>query len=624
MTGFLAGLDDERDALRDRLDALAATWEEVRRATGEPAGPGGLVADDLARLRHDLDQRRFTIGMFGLVKRGKSTLLNALLGTELSPTHVTPETAVPIYVDHGDTTGATVHLASGEQLSVPAGEVAQWTSQRHNAGNHRGVTHVQWSLPSPLLGRGVRFVDTPGLDDAQADELYTRRTIQELEAADAGVLVFMSPPTVGATEMRFLAEVAATDLRRTVLVANLYPQHFHDPEAREDVGAYVRRHVAAVTGQDDVRIHTVCAEEAWQARRFGDEEAFARAGAADLLAAIEDTVAANTGRRVLDRVEAALERTTRMAAAATRLRLQALRAGDDEEQRARVAVDHQALLDDVDDLLERRLLEATGTQAALHARVHQVVLRARTDLQEAPTAAAMDDVLTHARRELEVVTEDAYRILQARLLTAHAEVEARLDDGMAATLHALGGGATGVRAGRRPDHAQGHATPRLAPGAVQGAAVGGLVAGGAGLALVGAALGPVGLVAGAVAGWRLGGVVRRGRELRPLREELDEQLSVVAGEILHGLDHRVDDLVAAVRETSRARRAGFAVDLTATLETQQRCPAGSAARSAAVEALTVLGARLRHDPTVRRPVDLAEHDDAPTLVVSVGEGAVSR
>ena len=613
MTTFLAGLDDDRDRLLDRVDQLAGTWAQVRAATGEPLDAPGLVTDDLARLRADLTRQHVTIGLFGLIKRGKSTLLNALLGRELSPTHVTPETAVPVVVEHGDAVSATVHLVSGERREVPPGEVVEWTSQRHNAANHRGVTHVRWTLPSDLLRPGIRLVDTPGLDDACADDVYTRRTVQELQTADVGILVFMAPPTVGATEMAFLADVAAADLRRTILVANMWPQHYHDPTAREEVLAYVRRHVVAATGEPEVRLHAVCAEDAWQARRFGDEEAFDAAGGRALLAAVEDVVTATTGRRLVERVEAALDRTTQVALAAVDLRRQALQR--DDEDRSEVRHRHHAAMDDADALLDRRLAEAAGVQASVHALVHQAVMRGRAAIRTAGSPAELEDVQARATRELQVVAEDAYRLVHRRVMSAHEDVTRLLDDGIAATLHELGASVPG-RTRDGSSAAADAAAPRRDHAPVQGAAVGGLLAGGVGVALVGAALGPVGLVAGALAGWRLGGVVRHGRELRPVREELDRRLGEVAEAVVADLDHRIADLVAAVRETARARRAGFDADLAATLATQQRCPAGSDERTMAVEELTRLAARLRHDPTARRrTIELDHAPSAPHLAV---------
>ena len=62
--------------------------------------------------------------------------------------------------------------------------------------------------------------------------------MQELDVTDAGIVVFLSPPTVGATEMGFLTEVGRRNLKKTFLVCNMYPQHFHDPETRNSVLDY--------------------------------------------------------------------------------------------------------------------------------------------------------------------------------------------------------------------------------------------------------------------------------------------------------------------------------------------------------------------------------------------------
>ena len=107
-------------------------------------------------------------------------------------------------------------------------------------------------------------------DDAEADETYTTRTMQELDVTDAGIVVFLSPPTVGATEMGFLTEVVSRNIRKTFLVCNMYPQHFHDPETRSSVLEYTGRRIveacerAGMSGE--VRVYPVCALEAWEAR----------------------------------------------------------------------------------------------------------------------------------------------------------------------------------------------------------------------------------------------------------------------------------------------------------------------------------------------------------------------
>ncbi len=609
MTELLTGLADARQRLLERTDQLAAIWNQAQAATGRETPGTGLISADLGQVRADLERRRFTIGLFGLIKRGKSTLLNALLGSELSPTHVTPETAVPVYVDHGDETTATVHFATGETRRIDPATISQWVSQKHDPRNELGVTHARWRLPSPLLRNGVRLVDTPGLDDADADELYTRRTIQELDAADVGILVFLSPPTVSATEVAFLRDVTGAQLRKTLLVANLYPQQYHDPEARSQVVEYVRERVADAVGSDDVRIHPVCAEEAWQARERGDTAAFQDAGGAALLAAVEATIADNTGRRALQRAEDALDKLSQVAGAAIDLQVQALSGALGTDERERLEVHRQQLVDKGDDLLEQRLGGIAGIRAHLDAMINTVFLRTRAAVQEARSVDELDGILRHATREIEVVSEDAFRNVQARLMAIHAESARELDAGVEATLHEPGAVLPGMRGVREDDTAIAEATALLDHTALQGAAVGGLIAGGAGFMLVGSLLGPFGLVAGALVGWRVGGILRTGRELRPLRDELDERLSVVADAVIAELDRRVDDLVAAVRATTTQRRLGFVADLGDVVDVLDRLDSDE--RADALATLQELSTRLRQ---------LGEDPDTSTAKVAAPVG----
>jgi hypothetical protein len=597
MTELLTGLTEARQRLLVRADQLSSIWQHVQSATGSEGAGTGLIAADLDRIRADLEHHTFTVAIFGLIKRGKSTLLNALLGEEVSPTHITPETAVPVYVDHGEHASATVHLARRGTLEVDRDELGQWVSQKHNPRNERGVSHVRWTLPSPLLRNGVRLVDTPGLDDADADDLYTRRTIQELDAADVGIVVFLSPPTVGATEMAFLRDVASAHLRKTLLVANMYPQQFHDPDSRAEVVAYVRDQIVDQTDATDVQVHPVCAEEAWQARCDGDTDTWEAAGGAALLRGLEETVEANTGRRALAQAEAALDRASEVVSAAIELRMEALTGDLDPEDHERLQLQRKQVAARGEDQLERRLSDIVGVRAMLDALINELFMRTRAAIRAAGSVAELERLLARFTRELEVVTEDAFRKLHARLMSIHDENTRDLDAGAAVTLHDVGAQLT-IR--YEPDDAEDPEGdgPEPAPGVsavigrpvVQGAAVGGVLGGGAGVALVGAVLGPVGIVAGALVGWGLGTIVRNNRELRPLREEVDERLGEIADEVLAEFDRRVDDLVAAIRASARHRRLGLEADLTDLLDLLERLPPDSAERTEAIGTLQSIAA----------------------------------
>src|SRR5690606_12626482 len=84
-----------------QTDALVLLDDGVR-------GPD-VVEDCIAQVRGRLQSSSIEVGVFGEVKRGKSTLLNALLGTVVSSMRVTPETAVPVWVENGRGPAEVLH-----------------------------------------------------------------------------------------------------------------------------------------------------------------------------------------------------------------------------------------------------------------------------------------------------------------------------------------------------------------------------------------------------------------------------------------------------------------------------------------------------------------------------------
>ncbi|MGH7690603.1 MAG: dynamin family protein, partial [Gemmatimonadaceae bacterium] len=76
------------------------------------------VQDDAQQLSARLEEGRFHVACIGQFKRGKSTLLDALVGRAVLPTDVVPVTAVPTVVRHGPQWCARVRLADGEWHDV--------------------------------------------------------------------------------------------------------------------------------------------------------------------------------------------------------------------------------------------------------------------------------------------------------------------------------------------------------------------------------------------------------------------------------------------------------------------------------------------------------------------------
>ena len=98
----------------------------------------------------------------GEAKRGKSTLINALLGRAVLPAGVTPLTAVATTVRYGDDPHAEVRFADGHEEKQPLTALPELVTERGNPGNRRHVAAVTVYLDAPVLAGGVELVDTPG------------------------------------------------------------------------------------------------------------------------------------------------------------------------------------------------------------------------------------------------------------------------------------------------------------------------------------------------------------------------------------------------------------------------------------------------------------------------------
>ena len=117
----------------------------------------------IASLAARLEDNNLEVALFGRVSSGKSSLLNALLGTDVLPVGVNPITAVPTRLRNGDSLRAQITFASGRNEEVSIDEFRNLVSETGNPGNQRNVTHALVEIPSPRLSQGIVLVDTPGL-----------------------------------------------------------------------------------------------------------------------------------------------------------------------------------------------------------------------------------------------------------------------------------------------------------------------------------------------------------------------------------------------------------------------------------------------------------------------------
>lgn len=584
MVEFLDSFDVERGRIMDVLAHLETVWNRFQEQAGldVESGADSLIATELQLARRDLAHAQFTVGVFGLIKRGKSTLLNALIGREVSSMHVTPETAVPVYVGYAERPQAVVHFADGRTEHCVVDEINRFTSQKFNPNNELGVTHVEQWVPVGFLRNGTRLIDTPGLDDAEADEVYTERTMQELEAVDAGIIVFLSPPTVGATEMSFLTDVMTTDLSKAFLVCNMYPQHFHDRETRNAVLEYVGKRVvetckkAGIKGT--IRLYPVCALEAWEARKNDDIDAWKRSGADRLLRDLEGHLSDHAGTQVLGEAAERVAKVAEMAQTEGQVRMQLL---EDPERLG----EHRLQLDKNIRELEAAFdfaVEAAGKEVEqLKLRVRGTVVRpfttAKSTIEQAESVEDLEAFSKRFRREVEVAGEAASRQFAEGFTVVVNRVRAHLEAKFEAVMSDLAPNAPKVKLTSGsltsvPDQVQQMAGTKAADATTAISGLAGGLAGGGTLALItgSVVLGPIGLLGGALVGWKLSGTLGKAGDLKRGRESLLESLDAVSAELLGDFDKQTRDALDTLAAAVARRRKAFAGDLYAQFDLVER------------------------------------------------------
>jgi tRNA U34 5-carboxymethylaminomethyl modifying GTPase MnmE/TrmE len=186
----------------------------------------------------------------GEFKKGKSSLVNALVNAEVCPADPVYATVTPIAVSHGDELTVTLTRRRGQQTEqANIADIAGIASEDGNEGNHLGVTGVDITLPRRLLASGLCLVDTPGVGGL--DSGVGAMTLATLETASGVLFTTDCSQELTAPEIEYLtaARQRCANVLCVMTKRDLY-LHAGDLVERN------RTHLVAA-GIDDVEIFAV-------------------------------------------------------------------------------------------------------------------------------------------------------------------------------------------------------------------------------------------------------------------------------------------------------------------------------------------------------------------------------
>ncbi len=180
---------------------------------------GASAVEGIRRGESDLRKRLsgpFLLVVAGDFKRGKSTLINALLGRRVVPTSVTPETATINHLSYGAVPSVRALLKNGRQVALSREDLTRSRLAEVMRQLPAEIDRVEVCEDVELL-KQLSIVDTPGVGELLRE--FDERVAQVLARADAIVYVVSAKAPLSLTEQQFLSACVVPNSFSRLLVA---------------------------------------------------------------------------------------------------------------------------------------------------------------------------------------------------------------------------------------------------------------------------------------------------------------------------------------------------------------------------------------------------------------------
>ncbi len=236
---LLEGVGEDLKLRLQRLEQKSNDLELLSRLE-QIVADRGLVEfrTTIASILDRAEDKTFEIAVFGRVSSGKSSLLNAILETDVLPVGVTPITAVPTRITYGEKSSMRVSFAEGSAKTMDVSRLSEFATEQQNPGNAKRVTRITVVLPAAGLQNGVSFVDTPGLGSLATSG--AAETLAYLPKCDLGVVLIDAGSTLTIEDLQTLLTLQQATIPANVLLSKA---DLLASEDREKIIEYVRQHI---------------------------------------------------------------------------------------------------------------------------------------------------------------------------------------------------------------------------------------------------------------------------------------------------------------------------------------------------------------------------------------------
>lgn len=199
-----------KGALYQRLGRLA---DEMLRA-----GDSGN-AKKMRQLQEKLQGNETTVSFCGHFSAGKSSMINALMGSEVLPSSPIPTSANVVKIKTGET-GARIFLKNAEPVDFHGKYDINALKKYAVDGNE--VETIELYHPANLLNVPISIMDTPGIDST--DDAHKVATESSMHLADAILYMMDYNHVQSEVNFQFTKELKERG-KRVFLVVNMIDKH---------------------------------------------------------------------------------------------------------------------------------------------------------------------------------------------------------------------------------------------------------------------------------------------------------------------------------------------------------------------------------------------------------------
>lgn len=214
----LVDFEDVKEGLEEILDEIRSlrTDSFIRKI---------LSRDDIERIKdweNTLKKRaedEFSVVIMGDFKRGKSTLINAILSKAVAPTNVSPETMTINRISYGEASKREAVLKNGKRIRLNVEELNRDTLVEIMERLPAPIDYVEIQEDLPIL-KEITIVDTPGLGDILHS--FEVQVQEYLNRADAVIYVASVLSPLSESEQAYLcANILPQKFTGLMVVANM-------------------------------------------------------------------------------------------------------------------------------------------------------------------------------------------------------------------------------------------------------------------------------------------------------------------------------------------------------------------------------------------------------------------